>query len=137
MDDNGTGSTYVDEHYPLSALTARIIAAANEVHQVLGPGFEEVIYQRALAKEMPAHGVECEREVWIDVVYKGLKVGRKRVDFVAGDGTGDVMVEIKAKAVLEDVDFVQTLSYLKASGFHLGLLMNFGTKRLEVRRLAN
>jgi GxxExxY protein len=59
------------------------------------------------------------------------------VDFVAGDGTGDVMVEIKAKAVLEDVDFVQTLSYLKASGFHVGLLMNFGTKRLEVRRLAN
>jgi len=107
------------------------------VHRGLGPGFEEVIYQRALEREFPAHGLEASREVWIDVVYKGLKVGRKRVDFVVGDGSGEVMLEIKAKSQLDDVDFVQTLSYLKASGYRVGLLINFGAKKIEVRRLAN
>jgi GxxExxY protein len=128
---------YVDERYPLSALTARIIAATQEVHHTLGPGFEEVIYQRALARELPAHNLEYEREVWIDVLYKGDKVGRKRVNFVVGDSSGDVMVEVKAKSALDDVDFVQTLSYLKASGYHVGLLINFGSKRLQVKRLVN
>jgi GxxExxY protein len=108
--------SYVDERYPLSALTARIIAAAQEVHYTLGSGFEEVIYQRALARELPAHDLEYEREVWIDVLYKGDKVGRKRVDFIAGDSSGDVMVEIKAKSSLDDVDFVQMLSYSRHRG---------------------
>ena len=128
---------YVDSRHPLSELTAKALAAAHEVHRVLGPGFEEVIYQRALAREFPAHGVECAREVWIEVLYKGEKVGRKRVDFVLGDDSGEVMVEIKAKAALDEVDFVQALSYLKASGHRVGLLINFGGKRLEVKRLAN
>jgi GxxExxY protein len=130
-------NAYVDSRYPLSALTSKIIAAAQEVHRFLGPGFEEVIYQRALAKELPAHGLEYEREVWMDVTYKGEKVGRKRVDFVIGDDSGDVMVEIKAKSVLEPVDFVQALSYLKASGYKVGLLFNFGGERLAIKRLAN
>ena len=128
---------YVDSRYPLSALTSRIIHAAQEVHHELGPGFEEVIYQRALAKELQAHDLEFEREVSIDVLYKGEKVGHKRVDFVIGDSSGDVMLEIKAKRTLEDVDFVQTLSYLKASGYKVGLLINFGAIKLEVKRLAN
>jgi GxxExxY protein len=132
-DDNA----YVDSRYPLSALTGRIIAAAQEVHRVLGPGFEEVIYQRALAKELLAQGLDYAREVWIDVLYKGEKVGRKRVDFVIGDDSGDVMLETKAKAGLEDLDFVQVLSYLKASGYQVGLLINFGARRLEIKRLAN
>ena len=130
-------NAYVDSRYPLSALTGRIISAAQEVHRVLGPGFEEVIYQRALAKELPAHSLDHSREVWIDVLYKGEKVGRKRVDFVIGDGSGDVMLEIKAKAGLEDLDVVQALSYLKASGYKVGLLINFGAQRLEIKRLAN
>lgn len=124
---------YVKAEYPLSDVTARIIAAASEVHRVLGPGFEEVICQRALALELPAHGLEFDREVWIDVCYKGEKIGRKRVDFVIDE----VLVEIKAKAALEPVDFVQTLSYLKASGYKVGLLINFGAPKLEVKRLAN
>lgn len=124
---------YVKEEYPLSDVTARIIAASKEVHRTLGPGFEEVFYQRALAMELPGHDLEFEREVWIDVYYKGQKLGRKRVDFVVEE----VMVEIKAKASLEDVDFVQALSYLKASGYKVGLLLNFGAKTLEIRRLAN
>ena len=128
---------HVDSRYPLSALTGRIIAAAQEVHRVLGPGFEEVFYQRALARELPGHGLEYAREVWIDVLYKGDNVGRKRVDFVIGDDTGEVLVEIKAKGRLEDVDVVQTLSYLKASGHRVGLLLNFGGRVVGIKRLAN
>lgn len=128
---------YTDNQYPLSALTARIIAAAQQVYHTLGPGFEEVIYQRALALELPAHQVDFAREVWIEVMYKDRNIGRKRVDFIAGDSTGNVMVEIKAKSELEDVFFIQTLSYLKASGYHVGLLINFGSSKLQVRRLAN
>ena len=124
---------HIKEQYPLSELTSRIIAAAIEVHKALGPGFEEVIYQRALAKELLAHGLEFSREVWIDVLYKGEKVGRKRVDFVIEE----CMVEIKAKAALEDIDFIQALSYLKASSYRVGLLLNFGAKKLEIKRLAN
>lgn len=129
----GIDMAHIKEKYPLSELTSHIIAAAIEVHKALGPGFEEVIYQRALAKEFPAHSLEFSREVWIDVLYKGEKVGRKRVDFIVEE----CMVEIKAKAALEDVDFIQTLSYLKASGYKVGLLLNFGAKRLEIKRLAN
>jgi GxxExxY protein len=122
---------YVREEYPLSQITARIIKAAKEVHSDLGPGFEEVIYQRALALELPAHDLDFSREVWIDVHYKGEKVGSKRVDFIVDQ----VLVEIKAKAALENVDFIQTLSYLKASGYTVALLLNFGAKRLEIKRI--
>jgi len=124
---------YVKPEYPLSGVTAQIIAAAQEVYRELGPGFEEVIYQRALARELSAHSLEFNREVWIDVYYKGEKVGRKRVDFIVEE----VMVEIKAKAALEPVDFVQTLSYLKASGYKVGLLLNFGASKLEIKRLVH
>jgi GxxExxY protein len=133
MDHNA----YTNPRYQLSALTGRIIGAAQAVHHTLGPGFEEVIYQRALAREMPAHDLEHDREVEIDVLYKGERVGRRRVDFVVGDESGDVMVEIKAKGALEDVDVIQALSYLKASGFPVGLLLNFGGRKLEIKRLAN
>ena len=126
-------SQYVKAEYALSDVTARIIAAATEVHRALGPGFEEVIYQRALARELPAHQLEFSREVSMDVRYKGEKVGSKRVDFVIDE----VMVEIKAKALLEEVDFVQTLSYLKASGYKAGPLINFRAAKLPVKRLAN
>ena len=124
---------HVREEYPLSDITSRIIAAAQEVHRTLGPGYMEVFYQRALGLELPAHSLGFSREVWIDVFYKGKQLGKKRLDFII-EG---VMVEIKAKAALEDVDFVQALSYLKASGFPVGLLLNFGTRSLEIRRLVN
>jgi GxxExxY protein len=128
---------HVKSEYLHSGITARIIAAATEVHHQLGPGFREVVYQRALALELPVHALEFSREVWIDVIYKDTKVGRKRVDFVIGDVSGDVLVEIKAKSALEDVDFIQTLSYLKASGYRVGLLLNFGARKLQIKRLAN
>ncbi len=130
---------YVKTEYSLSDVTARIIGTAQEVHRTLGPGFEEVIYQRALALELPAHELEFSREVWIDVCYKGANVGKKRVDFVIGTSALalSVMLEIKAKAAIEDVHVVQALSYLKASGYTIGLLLNFGAPTLQIKRLAN
>jgi len=124
---------HINPEYPLSDITSRINAAAIQVHRELGPGFEEVIYQRALALELHAQGLDYGREVWIDVIYRGVNVGKKRVDFLV-EG---VLVEIKARAELEEVDFVQALSYLKASGFKVGLLFNFGAPRLQIKRLAN
>jgi GxxExxY protein len=124
---------YVRPEYPHSELTAKIIACAQEVHKTLGPGFQEVFYQRALQKELLAVGLDSKREVWITVYYKGEKLGRKRVDFIVEV----VMVETKAKAKLEDVDYVQTLSYLKATDYEVALLINFGGEKLEVRRLIN
>lgn len=125
--------TFIRPEYPHSETTAKIIGAAKIVHKELGPGFEEVIYQRALALELAAQALDFSREVWIDIYYRGKKVGRKRVDFVVDK----VMVELKAKSALEDVDFVQTLSYLKASGYTVALLLNFGTPNLGIKRLVN
>jgi GxxExxY protein len=123
---------YVKPEYAMSDVTARIIAAAQEVHSTLGPGFEEIIYQRALARELPSHDLEFDREVWMAIHYKGEQVGKKRVDFVE-----DVMVEIKARSELAPEDLIQTLSYLKASGYKVGLLLNFGALKLQIKRFAN
>jgi GxxExxY protein len=73
-----SASPYVNDQYPLSGITARIITAAKEVHRTLGPGFEEVFYQRAMTLELPVQSLEFSREVWMDVHYKGRKLGRKR-----------------------------------------------------------
>ena len=104
---------YIKEEYLHSVTTSKVIGAAKEVHRILGPGFMEVVYQHSLALELPVYGLEFEREVWMDVMYKDRKVGKKRVDFVIED----VMVEIKAKGSIEEVDIIQTLSYLKALVF--------------------
>jgi len=114
-------------------LTHAIIAAAFEVHQNLGPGFQELIYQRALYLEMKARDMEFVREAEIPVFYRGRKIGARRVDFLVQD----CLVEIKAKACLEDVDFVQTLSYLRSSGKRVALLLNFGSKKMEIKRIVN
>ena len=113
--------------------TAEIISAALEVHNNLGPGFQEVIYQRSLFYEMKMRNMDFSREEEIEIFYKGKKVGKRRVDFYVGD----CLVEIKAKSALEDVDFAQTLSYLRASGKKVALLLNFGTKKLEIKRIVN
>lgn len=123
----------VDARYPMSEITSRIIACAIEVHKTLGPGFEEVFYQRALHRELSAANLDSVRECEIEVRYKGLVLGKKRIDFVV-EGC---LVEIKAKAALDNVDIVQAISYLKASGYPIALLINFGGPKIEVKRLAN
>ncbi|HSF80845.1 MAG TPA: GxxExxY protein [Anaerolineales bacterium] len=122
---------YVNPEYAHSEITSRIIAAAQQVHRNLGPGFMEILYQRAFALELIAQDLDFSREVWINVHYRDKIIGRKRVDFLVEN----VMVEIKAKGQIEEVDIIQTLSYLKASGYPIGLLLNFGTVKLEIKRL--
>ena len=119
--------------YDFNDLTGRIIGAALEVHKELGPGFQEVVYQRALALELDAAGLEYTRETKVSVFYKGKQIDTRRVDFVIGD----CIVEIKARAVIQPEDYVQTLSYLKASRYRVALLINFGSQKAEIKRLIN
>ncbi len=113
--------------------THEIISAAIEVHNTLGPGFQEVIYQRALNYEFHARNMDFSREANIDIYYKNKKIGVRRVDFIIND----CILEIKAKSLLDDIDFVQTLSYLRASHLKVALLLNFGTKKIEIKRIVN
>ena len=122
----------INEKYPESKLTGDIIACAMEVHKVLGNGFQEVIYQRALALEMNARGLEFEREFEMGIQYKGEDIGTRRVDFFVED---KIMVEIKAIIQLEDVHLAQAINYLEAYKLDIGLLINFGNKSLQFKRV--
>lgn len=114
-------------------VTGRIIGAAIEVHRELGPGFQEVVYQRALAMEFEVAGIDFTREENVPVIYKGEHIDTRRVDFVIED----CIVEIKARRELLPEDPIQTLNYLKASRYRLALLVNFGASKIEVKRFVN
>ena len=118
--------------YPESELTYKIIGCAMEVHNVLGNGFQEVIYQRALAIEMTRHGLLFTREQAMQIFFKGHQIGTRCVDFFVENR---VMVEIKAVIRLEDVHLAQAINYLEAYGIGVGLLINFGAKSLEFKRV--
>jgi GxxExxY protein len=115
-------------------LTGKIIGCAMTVHSELGNGFQEVIYQRALAIEMGIAGLHFSREYEMDIYYKEQKIGNRRVDFFVEE---KVMVEIKALIKLEDVHLAQAMNYLQAYGLRIGLLINFGAKSLEFKRVHN
>ncbi|MDP2982778.1 MAG: GxxExxY protein [Candidatus Latescibacter sp.] len=125
-------SNSIKPEYKHSDITSRIIGCAMEVHTILGNGFQEVIYQRCLALEMQGQGLEFIREQEIPLFYKGINVGTRRVDFLVQD---TIMVEIKALTQLEDVHISQCLNYLEAYNLDIGLLLNFGSRKLEFRRL--
>ena len=113
-------------------LTYRIIGCAMKVHSTLGNGFQEVIYQRALAIEMEKQNLRFQRELEMPLFYEGKGIGSRRVDFLVEE---TVMVELKALIKLEDVHLAQGLNYLVAYKVDKGLLLNFGAQRLEVKRL--
>jgi GxxExxY protein len=115
-------------------ITEKIIGASFEVHKFLGNGFQEVIYQRALAWELTQAGLAFAREIEQAIFYKDLPepIGRRRADFVVD---GRVLVELKAVIELEDVHLAQVLNYLKAYRLEVGLLINFGSKSLTFKRL--
>jgi len=115
-------------------LTHKIIGASMEVHKIIGNGFQELIYQRALAFEMTQQGLTFDREFEMDIYYKGKRVGGRRVDFFVED---TVMVELKALTELEDVHLAQAMNYLEAYNVEIGLLINFGAKSLQFKRLHN
>ena len=115
-------------------ITQKIIGAAFEVHTFLGNGFQEVIYQRALAIEMQKAELEFVREIEQNIYYKDFPkpIGTRRADFVVAQ---KMLVELKAIAVLENVHEVQTLNYLRAYRLEVALLINFGEKSLKYKRL--
>lgn len=113
-------------------LTYKIIGCAMKVHSTLGNGFQEVIYQRALAIELKKADLGFARELEMQIFYEGENIGIRRVDFLVENL---VMVELKALVVLEDVHLAQGLNYLVAYKLDKGLLINFGAKSLEVKRL--
>ena len=120
--------------YRHSELTGKIIGCAMEVHNVLGNGFQEVIYQRALAYEMMLQGLEFSREHEMLIFYKDVQMGTRRVDFLVG---AVVSVELKAITVLEPVNLAQAINYLEAYNLQIGLLINFGNVKLEFHRFEN
>jgi len=116
-------------------ITAKIIGAGFEVHTLLGNGFQEVIYQRALAHEMSKAGLAFVREIEQNIYYKDCPepIGIRRADFVVED---KILVELKATTQVEDVHWAQVLNYLRAYRLEVGLLLNFGSKSMTFRRLA-
>ena len=113
-------------------LTYRIIGCAMKVHRTLGAGFQEVIYQRALAIEMEQAKIDFGREVEQPIYYQGEEIGSRRADFIVDNR---VVVELKALTALEDVHLAQVKNYVVAYGLGLGLLLNFGGQSLEYRRI--
>ena len=116
------------------AITHKIIGAAMKVHSLLRNGFQEVIYQRALAIEMEKHGLGFKREMEMPIFYDGIDIGTRRVDFFVED---QIMVELKALIKLEDVHLAQAMNYCQAYNLPIGLLINFGAKSLEFKRVYN
>jgi GxxExxY protein len=114
--------------------TGKIIGCAMRVHSILGNGFQELIYQRALEIEMKEEGLDFTREFEMPIFYKGEQVGTRRADFFVDE---EIMVEIKALIALEDVHLAQAINYLEAYNIKTGLLINFGSKSLTFKRLAN
>ena len=115
-------------------ITHKIIGCAMKVHSALGNGFQEVIYQRALAIEMSKQGLSFAREMKMEIFYDGYSIGTRRVDFFVEDL---IMVELKAVIKLEDVHLAQAMNYCQAYGLPIGLLINFGARSLEYKRVYN
>lgn len=124
----------INNEYKYSEITGKVIGACMEVHKILGNGFQEVIYQRALAKELESIDISFQRELEMPIHYKGHSIGSRRVDFLIQEV---VSVELKAVTKLEDVHMAQAINYLEAYDLEVGLLINFGSKSLEFKRLIN
>ena len=124
----------METEYLYKDITHKILGASFEVHNFLGNGFQEVIYQRALAYELGIKGLEFVREIEQHIYYKDLimPIGTRRADFVV---EGKVLIELKATSTIDDVHLAQSLNYLKVFILEIGLLINFGAKSLEYRRL--
>ncbi len=115
-------------------ITYKIIGSAMKIHNNLGNGFQEVIYQRCLAIELDKSGLTYEREKEQNIFYEGINVGTRRADFVIEN---QVVVELKALVNLEDVHLAQAKNYVSAYNFNVGLLINFGAVSLQYKKVFN
>lgn len=122
-----------DPEYKYSDLTHRIIGCAMAVHGYLGNGFQEVIYQRALAYELQHANLSFQREIEVEIFYKDMPapIGIRRADFIVEN---KVLVELKALSEITETHWAQTLNYLRAYRIEIGLLINFGEKSLNFKR---
>ena len=118
----------------LNDITYKINGCAMRVHNAMGNGFQEVIYQRCLAIEFDRAKLNFGREVEQDIYYEGIQVGTRRADFIVEDC---VIVEIKAVIRLEDVHLAQAKNYVVAYNYPIGLLINFGSTSLEFKKLGS
>lgn len=124
---------YNNDNYKYSDITEKIIKSAIEVHTKLGCGFQEVIYQRAMYKEMIELGLKFDRELAMDIKYDDEVIGSRRVDFLVED---KILVELKAIEILEKVHQVQLLNYIRIYNLEVGLLINFGVVgKVEIKRM--
>lgn len=121
-------------NFKYGEITEKIIGAAFRVHNTLGNGFQEVIYQRALALELNAIGMNYAREFEMPIYYLDQQIGTRRVDFLVNS---IISVELKAAIKLEDAHLAQAMNYLEVYNLEIGLLINFGSKRLEFHRFTN
>ena len=121
---------------PINELSRQIVGAAIEAHRVLGPGFLEFTYEEAMAIELTLRGIPYTSQVPVPVIYKGHPVGQGRLDLLVSD---TIIVELKAVEVLAPIHSVQLLSYLRATGHKLGLLINFNVPLLKegIKRIIN
>lgn len=122
------------KEFKYEEITKKVIGAAMKVHSGLGNGFQEVIYQRALEIELRKTGLDFVREFSMPIFYDGEQIGERRVDFFV---EGIISVEIKAREILEAVHYSQARNYLEAYNLEVGLLLNFGGRSLEFKRLEN
>jgi GxxExxY protein len=124
----------IKEEYLYSDITEKIIGCSMTVHNTLGNGFQEVIYQRALVIEMTLQGLSFSRELEMPIFYRDEEIGTRRVDFFVEE---KVMVEIKAVSELNNTHLAQAINYLEAYKMKVGLLINFGENSLKFRRVGD
>ena len=122
----------INTNYKHSELTSKVIGCAMRVHSTIGNSFQEVIYQRALEIEMSIAGISFSREFEMPIYYRNQQIGTRRVDFLV---MGILSVELKAIIKIENVHFAQAINYLEAYNLETGLLINFGVKSLNFKRL--
>ena len=124
----------INDQYKYSDLTSKVIGCAMKVHSTLGNGFQEVIYQRAFEIEFTKNEIPFSREFEMPIYYHNQQIETRRVDFLVNK---ILSVEIKAMTKLEDVHFAQAINYLEAYNLEVGLLINFGERSLNFKRLQN
>ena len=118
--------------HELEELSGRMLEAAIAVHRSLGPGFLESVYQRAMEVALRNRSIPFETQKEIRIVFEKVDVGLHRIDLIVGDA---IVLELKAVKSLEDIHFAQVRSYLKATGLRVGLLLNFNSPTLVIKRI--
>jgi GxxExxY protein len=124
----------INDKYIHSDITAEILNVAFEVHKIIGPGFVESVYSRSMFVEFGLRSIEADSEIELPIYYKSVRVGSRRADLLIKK---KVIVELKAVTELNDIHLAQAINYLEAFNLEVGLLINFGGKSLQYKRVIN